>query len=379
MGAAQSHGVKPTAAPKPDEKAAKFDPWSFLTNPAQAAVRMSVDTSDGYRFIRSDGIPDHQPGSFPNHGNPHAITEQSHNFRVSLSPIKASSATELGHQNFGVALNGVPFDPLTAEFWNRDRSSGWNIEAMSGSMNLGLDRHNAHVQPTGAYHYHALPTGLIEQFPFRDKPALIGYAADGFPIYGPFGYSDPRNAGSQVVALRASFRVKSGTRPSGPGGAYDGTYVQDYEYAPGIGDLDACNGRDGVTPEFPNGTYYYVITTVYPFIPRCWTGDPDSSFNRGGGGGGANMGSGALPHMRGAPGGPSRARPTGMRPRQGGGQGGNQGGRRGGPPDLNAAAARLGISVDKLRRALGPPPPNFERAARQLGISAEDLRGALHP
>ncbi len=382
--AAQAHGVKPTAAPKAEEKAAAFNPWSFLTNPAEAAVQISIDTTDGYRFIRSDGIPDHQTGSFPNRGNPHPITEQSHNFRVPLNPSKASSPTVLGHQDFGVALNGVPFDPLTAEFWNRDRSSGWNVEAMSGAMNLGLDRHNAHVQPTGAYHYHALPTGLIEQFPFRDKPALLGYAADGFPIYGPFGYSDPNNASSQVRELHASFRIKNGTRSSGPGGAYDGTYVQDYEYAPGTGDLDACNGRDGITPEFPNGTYYYVVTARFPFIPRCWTGEPDRSFDRvpgaGGGPGRPRMGGdGTLPHMQGQPRGPGPARPAAMKPHQGGFGGNRQAGPRRGPPDLNAAAGRLGISVDKLRRALGPPPPNFERAARQLGISAEELRSALHP
>ncbi|MEK9722795.1 MAG: YHYH protein, partial [Rhodospirillaceae bacterium] len=92
---------------------------------------------------------------------------------------KASRVTELGHQNFGIALNGVPFDVLTAEYWNRDRSSGWNVEALSGAMNLGLDRNNAHVQPNGAYHYHGIPTGLLEQFPFKDKPAPLGYAADG--------------------------------------------------------------------------------------------------------------------------------------------------------------------------------------------------------
>jgi hypothetical protein len=44
---------------------------------------------------------------------------------VALRPAKAPRATPLGHQNFGVALNGVPFDPLTAEYWRRDRRSGW--------------------------------------------------------------------------------------------------------------------------------------------------------------------------------------------------------------------------------------------------------------
>ena len=38
-----------------------------------------------------------------------------------------------------------------------------------------------------------------------------------------------------------------------PGGAYDGIFVEDFEYVPGSGDLDECGGRTGVTPEFPGG------------------------------------------------------------------------------------------------------------------------------
>ena len=40
----------------------------------------------------------------------------------------------------------------------------------------------------------------------------------------------------------------------------------------GLGDLDRCNGRTGVTPEFPNGIYYYVITSTFPFVHRCLRG-----------------------------------------------------------------------------------------------------------
>ncbi len=364
------HGVKSTGHTVPAAKE-KADFWSFLTNPAEAAARMSVSVTDGIRSIRSDGLPDHQPGQFPNRGNPHTISSQSYIFEVPLKPSKAGRPTELGHQNFGVALNGVPFDALTAEFWNRDRSSGWNIEALSGRLDLGLDRHNAHVQPNGAYHYHGIPTGLLERFPYRDKPALLGYAADGFPIYGPFGYSSANDPSSSMTELRASHRVISGTRPSGPGGAYDGTYVQDYEFAAGSGDLDACNGRDGVTPEHPDGTYYYVLTSSFPFIPRCWVGRPSSSGGfalrgPGGPGGGGPGIPGGGPGFGQGPGGPPPMRQAGG------------GGRGGGPPDLGQAARKLGISREQLHRALGPPPPNFQRAAEQLGISADELRRALH-
>ena len=51
-----------------------------------------------------------------------------------------------------------------------------------------------------------------------------------------------------------------------------GAFTQDYEYVEGHGDLDRCNGRFGVTPEFPDGIYYYVVTDDFPFFTRCLKG-----------------------------------------------------------------------------------------------------------
>ncbi len=279
---ALAHGIEATGNANANAQPEK-SLWSFLINPAEAAATISVSQSDGFRYIKSDGLADHATGTFPNRGNPHTISKQDYNFRVTLNPQKADKVTSLGHQNFGVALNGVPFDPLTAEYWNRDRSSGWNIEALSGAMNLGLDESNAHVQPNGAYHYHGLPKALLQKAS-GNGPVLLGYAADGFPIYGPYGFAGGERKGS--------YRIKLGMRPSGPGGRYDGTYVQDYEYDNRSGDLDACNGMTAKTNEFPNRTYLYVLTSNYPFIPRCWSGTPDASFARNPGGGGQSAGAG---------------------------------------------------------------------------------------
>jgi len=112
---------------------------------------------------------------------------------------------------------------------------------------------------------------------------LIGYAADGFPIYAEYGHTKADDASSPLKKLRPSYNLKKGNRPKGddgPGGKYDGTFVQDYEFAKGGGDLDECNGRTGVTPEYSDGTYYYVVTDSFPFIPRFFRGTPDSSFER---------------------------------------------------------------------------------------------------
>ena len=241
--------------------------------------RVEITVRNDYRYIKANGIPDHHHGDFPNRGNPNTISAQSYMFRMPTLPQLAKSITPLGMNPFGVAINGVPFDPGAAEWWNNDPSSGWQYEALSGKINLGMDQSHAHVQPNGAYHYHGLPTGLIDRLGGEKRMILIGYAADGFPIYEQYGYAiaDIR---SDIKKLRSSYRLKAGKRPNGPGGKYDGTFVQDYEFVTGAGDLDQCNGRTGVSPEYLNGTYYYVVTSEFPFIPRCYRGTPDDSFRR---------------------------------------------------------------------------------------------------
>ncbi|MEM9487164.1 MAG: YHYH protein [Cyanobacteria bacterium P01_F01_bin.116] len=242
---------------------------------SQLTNQVIFDDRNGYRYIYTNGIPDHTPGTFPNPGNPNNITTQNHIFRVTLTPQLSGRSTPV-RPVFGVALNGIPFEPVTAEYWNRDRNSGWNYDALSDKINLGLDQHNAHVQPNGSYHYHGLPTGLLQ----GTAMTLVGYAADGFPVYGQYGHAVPNSSTSGLVELQSSYRLKTGQRPSGPGGTYDGTFVQDYEYVVGLGDLDDCNGRFGITPEHPEGIYHYHITATFPFIPRCVKGIPDESFQR---------------------------------------------------------------------------------------------------
>lgn len=254
--------------------------FALISTIALAAAfknEVAISERGSYRTIVANGIPDHSFGTFPNRNNPNRIVPQQYAFRVPSDPKPAAKPTPIGMNAFGVAINGVPFDPAAAEWFNRDPESGWQYEALSGFVDLGMDFNNAHVQPGGAYHYHGVPEGLVDALA-QDDMALVGYAADGFPIYARNGYADTDDPDSDVVALRSSYRLKSGDRPDGPGGSYDGTFVEDWEFVPGAGDLDECNGRFGVTPQYPDGTYYYGLTDGFPFIPRMWRGTPDPSF-----------------------------------------------------------------------------------------------------
>lgn len=242
---------------------------------------VSINEEGMYRYISTNGIPDHDPGRFPNRGNPNRISAQQYRFRIPLNPVKAPRLIDAGGMPFGVALNGVPFDPGTAELWHNNPD--WRYDALSGKINLGLDSSNAHVQPNGAYHYHGLPLGLIKRITRENHMVLLGYAADGFPIYNQFGFSDPEDSKSPQVKLHSSYRLIRGNRPRGfnsPGGSYDGTFNQDYEYQADSGDLDECNGRVAVTPESDDPVYHYVISEEFPMIGRYFKGAPDASFLR---------------------------------------------------------------------------------------------------
>ena len=258
----------------------------------------SSDESD--RILNGNGIPNHEVGTFPNNDNPNAISEQFVNERFTLCPqIVSESGSEVGGPGSAIAyaLNSVKFDPATAGRCNDNGEcclaqcqGNWKIEALGhDTFDFGDDMNHAHVQPNGEYHYHGMPELLMEFLGDKQGITIVGWASDGFPVYARYGYSNANDSSSQVKALQSSYRLKSQpdvNRPSkltaltGPGGGNNlnktipmGAFTQDYEYINGIGDLDQCNGRFGVTPEFPDGIYYYVVTDDFPFFTRCLRGD----------------------------------------------------------------------------------------------------------
>ena len=144
-----------------------------------------------YREIRSNGVPTHNVGAFPNRGNPNVIRLQNHFFRVPANPKVSDRATPTSAMGpIGVAVNGLPLEPGAAEFWQGNFHSGWQYEPLGGAVNLGLDGNHAHVQPTGTYHYHGLPKLLMKEIGVSETKhsPRIGWAADGFPIYALYGY-----------------------------------------------------------------------------------------------------------------------------------------------------------------------------------------------
>jgi hypothetical protein len=259
----------------------------FNKSPSVNAIATaSWSCSNSLRSIVSNGLPDHTVGTFPNPENPNTITAQKIAVSTTLTPTKTDAITTFGPGTTkpGIALNGVVFDPGTAGTCNNSGNScspggapvgSWTMEALGqSSFKFGTDMNNAHVQPDGVYHYHGVPEGIVAKFNKGKNMTLIGWAADGFPIYARYGYSAATDANSAIKVMTPSFRLKASPDVNRPATSIFpmGAFTQDYEFVAGLGDLDECNGRSGVTPEFPSGIYHYFATDTFPYLQRCVKG-----------------------------------------------------------------------------------------------------------
>lgn len=265
-----------------------------IQNNVTYAGSLAIESTELTCTFTTNSIPNHDvndaTGSFKD-----TIAAVSDSFTISRIPSKASSSTALSLSlDNAIFLNGVKLDLLPAACYGvnvkptgtevlgsekigcNDMSSAWRYDPMHTGNNFGTDAHNAHTQPDGTYHYHGNPKALFNDTDSSKASPVIGFAADGFPIYGSY-FKDSTGI---IRKATSSWRLKTGVRAtiSGeaafPGGTYDGTFRDDYEYVDGLGDLDQCNGMT------IDGSYGYYVTDSYPWVLGCFSGTPNSSFNK---------------------------------------------------------------------------------------------------
>ena len=184
----------------------------------------------------------------------------------------------------GVFKNGVAaFGYKSSNTWtgvgtyteNSYVANRFKKDSCQGFKALGSDVLSGGA-PQGTYHYKSAPTCLYDTSSTGHSP-LLGYAFDGNPIYGPYGYTTALDSGSAPKLMAPSWRLKGvSSRANGP--AYDnyfypsGYFQEDYEYVSGLGDLDRYNGRTSITPEYPGGVYAYFTTVdsshepAFPYV-----------------------------------------------------------------------------------------------------------------
>lgn len=226
--------------------------------------------------IKTNGIPDHRfnDGS---RSFPHDVAEQDFDLQVPLNPKLAAATTPLSlDTDNGVLSNGAKVDMLAAACFGvgdekvgcNDMNQPWRFDPVFQANGFRVDSALAHTQPTGAYHYHGVGT-------MAQNKGVLGVAADGFMIH-----SAQIDVLGNARTMRSSYRLRQGNRVNtdaskpNPGGSYDGTFRDDWEYVPGHGDLDECNGAT------VNGQYMYFATQAFPYFMGCFRGTPDPSFRK---------------------------------------------------------------------------------------------------
>ncbi|MCP4380857.1 MAG: YHYH protein [Hyphomicrobiales bacterium] len=254
--------------------------------PFDGAVIVTADEESC--TILSNSIPNHDFGGGSERGFATAVAEIASSFIVPRRPRATGKPSPLTHGRFdAVLLNGVVVHILSAGCYDpdgrrADRNGNvlagcpaidpWLIDPMSPLAPFAEDDHHGHSQPDGRYHYHGNPMALFDSEPGPNGSPLIGFAADGFPIFGSYFRGEMGDLRKAV----SGYTLRTGERPSGdgnPGGLYTGLYRADYEFTD-AGDLDACNGMT------VNGVYGYYVTDAFPWVIACLTGTPNPLFSR---------------------------------------------------------------------------------------------------
>lgn len=230
-------------------------------------------------YVTSTCIPGYDIGPWT--ANPNLPANQDFCFRITRNPAPNTGTlvnTPLGH--IGVWRNGVSiFNAKDGMSYNNQGI--WNRDALVWE-GISFDACLGHPAPNGEYHHHVSPNCLYDHLDDEQHSDLIGYAFDGYPIYGAHGYANPDGSGG-IIRMRSSYQLRTITErttlPNGTvlpanqygpaiGGQYPlGAFLEDYAYVAGSGDLDAHNGRFCITPEYPAGTYAYFVTLNDQYQP----------------------------------------------------------------------------------------------------------------
>jgi len=238
-----------------------------------------------YVYVSTNCIPEYGIGPWPTDPNiPSAQNAVCEFPRTPVPNTGTLTSTPLG--SIGLWSNGVQmFNPEDGFHWNNATSSWAMGPAASWNRNAlifegpSFDSCLGHPAPGGVYHNHVNPKCLYNDLDSTHHSPIIGYAFDGYPVYGAYGYSDTSAIGGTVKRIRTSYALNPDTsvRHTGGGPVPVTTYpmgdcVDDYIYTAGSGDLDVHNGRWCHTPDYPGGTYAYFVSIdanrnpIYPLI-----------------------------------------------------------------------------------------------------------------
>ena len=190
---------------------------------------------------------------------PNNLQAQNYNWNIPRYPIDNGQNNTIPLLGVaGIAVNGLPFfGPNEAQF-----PDPYGDPVYNGIMDYCM----GHTANQGVYHYHAMLVECLSMsLPINEPDPIIGYAYDGYAIYGQMGCADSEC--SELVEYSSGW-VQTGD-PT--------TYAWDNHEFVESNDplkLDECNGHYG-----PNGDYHYHTTSTFPYIVGCYHGTQNQSGN----------------------------------------------------------------------------------------------------
>jgi hypothetical protein len=216
---------------------------------------------------------------------PHPLSPQNMTIKFPRAPKVAATPTNVVNMlgTAGVTVSGLVIYPIT--------EGAIPVESAYGDpyYNKMLDTCGGHTGPASEYHYHVLITVAICNL---KNTGVLGYAIDGFPIYGPTACLNVKC--TKKAAVKSGY-VQIGNPQKNVWNAYK------YSATPSTTVLDECNGRVQ-----PDGTYGYHATMTFPYIFGCFKGTPTTQtggaaapMNMGGGSGGSGQQQGGPPPLPG--------------------------------------------------------------------------------
>ncbi|SHF44488.1 YHYH protein [Litoreibacter ascidiaceicola] len=229
---------------------------------------VSVTCTDSHAIIRSDTYPDHEKMTGIVGTNEQVPVPADYAAPILLvstlgtMPLTRDAA-------LGVAVNGVPIYDYTGggEMTETDLA---HHQARHDTIQTGqLDVCGGHAGRGDDYHYHAKPTCMIVQMANVGSAAIIGWAFDGFPIYG-----DNNPDGSQIA--KGDLGICNGQRDEVFGYRYHTSsgapyivqclkgVVTDFDRLPRVRPLTAAGGRGAAPGRPPQGGVENLVFTENP-------------------------------------------------------------------------------------------------------------------
>ena len=260
----------------PDPDALPLHSQSFTTTDGlEVYPGVSLSTSGANVYVHSQGVLNYQEpeGRF-----------EPQSFDINLPKNVTPGPSRMPQGNtiasgglVGIAVNGIAV--INPKSGRSENSEGiWNFnEVFAGEYSY---ENPGRYDDAGGYQYYIIPPQILglTEFASDKHSSIIGWALDGLPIYGPYGYTnyniDGTVADNTITNIKSPFKLRedmtTGRPQPGPGGAPTGLFLEDFVVdhtlagSAGYAGTTHSGGDDfairyGVTPESPDSPIWFYV------------------------------------------------------------------------------------------------------------------------